>query len=463
MELESSRYFISAPGVSNARPQPLRVRGPAGCQASVLLGITAGGQELVFQRLVTEGDAEHPVYLGMVRIEDGDRLSLREPTEEECDYMQGIATLPSTKEEDAFRRLDTGYFDIELCRGTGRGEGASKWGIRHFARKEEGVDLLQSGNNAIGGFYGPFFTPENGLINPPEHLVADIRVLEEGPVVHRYQLSGRIPDGLLPELRAKHFSVDFTFYHNADFFDRVYQVDSFQTRVNGRSVTDCITVGDEFEGGQGRLVFDRFDSYSNASYRAGDPYAECLKEEVKETIASQEEDNPADPDGSRYQAFRKLLNRDLDNAHWDLYWRLFSYWEHALADGSLNRHLAKVRAKAHVLADLNNRPWLFPQGAVDVSAANEETIFVGPSDCSAEYDSATGRCMVWQTSQASAAFQIVQRPQSGWVNWGTNGENECPALPVDVDIRTIYGPYGAGWRSRAQEASLSPLWAKAEQ
>ena len=43
--------------------------------------------------------------------------------------------------------------------------------------------------------------------------------------------------------------------------------------INGRSVTNKITVGDEFEGGPGKLVFDRFAAYGGTRYRAGDPYA----------------------------------------------------------------------------------------------------------------------------------------------------------------------------------------------
>ena len=124
---------------------------------------------------------------------------------------EGIRIYDDTQEKDAVCRLDTGYFIIEMCRGTGMGEGASKWGIRHFMAKAENVDLLSSGNNAIGGFYGPFFTPENGLINPPEHVIADVDLIENGPNMSRYRLAGRIPDGLLPELQGKRFTVTFTF------------------------------------------------------------------------------------------------------------------------------------------------------------------------------------------------------------------------------------------------------------
>lgn len=218
------------------------------------------------------------------------------------------------------------------------------------------------------------------------------------------------------------------------------------TEVDGRSVVNRITVGDEFESGEGNLVFNRFDTYQPVPFRGGDPYAGFLKDEVRNVLSERTETT------SRFAYFSTLLDRDLENAHWDLYWRLFSRWENALTPKGLDERLGHVRALAHRAADETSRPWQFPEGAVDVSAQEEETIFPGPSACSAEYDTNTNRCMIWITSEASSAFQIVQRPQSGWVNWGTNGENECPALPVGVNIRTIYGPYGNGWRDRADES-----------
>jgi hypothetical protein len=115
-----------------------------------------------------------------------------------------------------------------MCRGTAQGVGASKWGLRHFRALQDNVELLPSGNNAIGGFYGPFFTPENGLINPPEHTLVDIEILEEGPVYHHYRMRGAIPDGLLPELRGKRFSIDWKFSWNTPWFQRRYCVDDFQ-------------------------------------------------------------------------------------------------------------------------------------------------------------------------------------------------------------------------------------------
>ena len=64
--------------------------------------------------------------------------------------------------------------------------------------------------------------------------------------------------------------------------------------------------------------------------------------------------------------------------------------------------------------------------------------------------------MVWWTSAASGAFQIVQRRQSGWVNWGSNGENECPELPVGVDIKTAYGSFSDTWQAVADQLETAP-------
>ena len=127
-------------------------------------------------------------------------------------------SVPSSAPQDELARLDTGAFDLELCSGTALGLGSSKWGIRHFRANSDGFELLPSGNNAIGGFYGPFFTPENGLINPPEHTRVTIEVIERGPVLHHYRMHGAIPNGLLDELKGKTFAIDWQFFYGSPFF-----------------------------------------------------------------------------------------------------------------------------------------------------------------------------------------------------------------------------------------------------
>lgn len=410
---------------------------------------TSAGKEVLCQRLLTDRVAGRCDFVAVLDLDADVEITLVEPVDTSAGDCEGI-TVRDPQESDAVARLDTGYFDLELCRGTAQGTGASKWGLRHFSTLDEGIDLLPQGNNAIGGFYGPFFTPENGLINPPEHVVAEVAVLERGPLLHRYRFSGVVPDGLLPELRGKRFTVDWQFTYGTPWFSRRYSVDDFQTVINGRSVTDKITVGDEFESGAGEAVFTRFEAYEGTRYRAGDPYAKELEAAVADALAT---DGPV---SDRFESFRSLLSGDLGSAHWDLYWRPFSTWESALDDSDLDKYLQDVRSRAHVAADLNNRPWTLTGEGVDASAAPDQTIFAGPATKTTEYHPDRDRTMVWWTSQASGAFQIVQRPPSGWVNWGTNGENECPELPVGADIKTAYGRFAQRWTDIADQLEAPP-------
>ncbi|MER6174348.1 hypothetical protein [Streptosporangium sp. NPDC001681] len=93
---------------------------------------------------------------------------------------------------------------------------------------------------------------------------------------------------------------------------------------------------------------------------------------------------------------------------------------------------------------------------VDLSAVPDETIFPGPASKTVEFHSELFRAMIWWTAAPSGAFQIVQRRRSGWVNWGTNGENECPELPVGVEIKTAYGMFKDSWRDVADQLATPP-------
>ncbi|MFJ5698924.1 hypothetical protein [Arthrobacter sp. NPDC093139] len=407
---------------------------------------TSAGETLICQRLRNQPAPGKTTFITVVTFEGSVELALTAPV---TGHVDGI-TEREPVESDAFVRLDTGYFDLEMCSGTAEGTGSSKWGLRHFATLKEGIDLLPSGNNAIGGFYGPFFTPENGLINPPEHTTVEIETIEHGPILHHYRMHGTVPDGLLEELKGKKFSIDWKFTHGTPYFTRRYRLDDFQTVINGRSITNKITVGDEFEAGQGEVVFNRFEAYGGTRYRAGDPYAAELAKMVDETITTSPSSTP------KFQDFRRQLTGNIEAAHWDLYWRLFCRWEGALDEAEIRDRLARVRASSHVLADLPDRQWTITDGPIDVSALPHETIFPGPASKTAEFHSELDRAMVWWTSEPSGAFQIVQRRQSGWVNWGTNGENECPELPVGVEIKTAYGMFSDGWQQVADQLETAP-------
>ena len=420
-------------------PVPVKFSVPDDITGNYWVVKNNSGKTCVAQRL--HNDSDHN-FVAIVNF-SGPEEELSFDHEIEEDKVKGIKEIPTAKENDAYVHLNTGKFDFELCRGTAQGEGSSKWGLRHFMAVDEKRDLLPSGNNAMGGFYGPFFTPDNGLINPAEHLMVDIKPIENGPVMKEYRLSGRIPDGLKPELHGKRFALDWSFYYDVPFFSRVYHVDHFQTTVNQRSIVDKITVGDEFESGIGQLVFDRFATYDGVWYREGDPYSGQLANKVQELV------HDGQKRSDRFEDFRKQLTSNMANAHWDLYWRLFSVWENALSQDEIETNLHDVRQKAFVLAELNDRPWLFSADPVNVSEVSDQTVFAGPATKSAEINTQTGQAMVWQTEHASNAFQIVQRPQSGWQNWGTNAENECPSLPVGSLIHTAYGPYQNNWREVA--------------
>jgi hypothetical protein len=411
--------------------------------------VDGDGKRVLCQRLTALSGKGRTGFAASVSFIGTQILTMERAVEEgEIAALDGIRSLDG-KEADCFVRLDTGAFDLELCSGTAAGLGSSKWGIRHFRSKSDGFELLPSGNNAIGGFYGPFFTPENGLINPPEHTQVEIEVVERGPVVHHYRMHGTIPDGLLDELKGKTFSIDWRFSYGTPFFQRRYRIDDFSTVINGRSVTNKITVGDEFEGGPGELVFDRFAAYGGTRYRAGDPYAGELVAMVADTVRTSS--NTSD----KFEEFRAQLS-DMESAHWDLYWRLFCAWEKVLPEDEIRERLGRVRATSHIKADLNDRPWILTDEPVNVSAVPHETIFPGPASKTVEYHEQSGRAMVWWTSAASGAFQIVQRRQSGWVNWGSNGENECPELPVGVEIKTAYGQFADSWVAVADQLETPP-------
>lgn len=441
---------ISDPLAGQRRNEPITFSVDADLDAPLWWARSEAGERILCQRLNVQDEPGRTRFIACVSFEGSTALTLEAPVEaEDVATLAGIRELKG-REPDCFVRLDTQAFDLEMCSGTAGGLGSSKWGLRHFRSLGDGFELLPSGNNAIGGFYGPFFTPENGLINPPEHTVVRIETIEHGPVLHHYRMHGTIPDGLLDELKGKSFAIDWRFTYGTPFFQRRYVVDDFRTVINGRSVTNKITVGDEFEGGAGELVFDRFAAYGGTRYRSGDPYAGELVAMVADTVAHSQNQNP------KFDEFRTQLS-DIQSAHWDLYWRLFCAWEKVLGEDEIRERLARVRAASHVLADLpDQRPWILTDKPVDVSAVPHETIFPGPASKTVEYHEASGRAMVWWTSAPSGAFQIVQRRQSGWVNWGSNGENECPELPVGVDIKTAYGRFADSWQAVADQLETPP-------
>ncbi len=357
--------------------------------------------------------------------------------------LKGIKQLdPILK--DGIKRLDTGHYILELCRGTADGTSYGKWGIRYFAAKAENLNLIKDCSNAIGGFYGPFFTPANGLINPPEHTIVQCKTEVEGPIYCRYRFDGQIPNGLDPALHNKSFSIVWEFFYKSPWFKRTYYVDDFETSVDGIPVINKIIVGDEYESGQNNVVFSRFASYGGTYYRQGDLYANILADEVNRILSQPLDKLP--PNARRY---RESIGDNINAVSWDFFWRLFCVKEGILSDEEIKAHVKTILRKAHhvVHNSERNKEILFAK-EVDVNSVPEQTIFPLAANKTAEINPESGYSMVWYTSNIVGRYQIVQRKDSGWVNWGTNGENEYPELPTGSTIYTAYGQFD-DWQKQA--------------
>lgn len=373
---------------------------------------------------------------------------------QEINDFEGIKKL-EVVQKDGFRRLDTGHYILELCKGTADGTSFGKWGIRYFKAKAEDKNIIKDYSNAIGGFYGPFFTPKNGLINPPEHTIVDITVEEEGPLYCRYRFDGQVPDGLDPNLKGKKFNIIWEFFYNTPIFRRQYNVDKFSTTVDGSPIINKITVGDEFESGQGDRVFNRFESYGNTYYREGDPYANILYDGVYKLLdEATEENNP------KIKEYRESIGKELNEVSWDYFWRLFCVEAGILSDEEIEEHISEIIPEAHEVVYETDRfnQVKSSENGVDVNAVPEQTVFVTNADKTAHINDNTGYKMVWYTNNVVSHYQIVQRNDSGWVNWGTNGENEYPELPIGSVITTGYDKFEA-WEEFA-DSMEKPIYSK---
>lgn len=360
--------------------------------------------------------------------------------------IEGIKEI-QTSEEDGFVRLDTGYYILELCEGKADGTSGGKWGIRYFKNKKEDKNLIINNSNAIGGFYGPFFTPANGLINPPEHTKVKITPEVVGDLYHRYIFEGTIPDGLDINLRNKNFKITWEFYYNSPLFDRKYEIDDFHTLVDGTPVDNLITVGDEFEGGKGELIFDRFATYKSTNYRAGDPYAKVLYDNIYDIL-----ENADHSDNEKLRRYRESIGDELNDVSWDYFWRLFSVKEGVLTDDYIKEHIESILPIAHkaVYSDERFRNVIISNDGINIDEIEEQTIFPIKANKTCEWNTKTGYSMVWYTSNVVDRYQIVQRSDSGWVNWGTNGENEYPELKNGSEIRCSYGKF-SNWEEIAEK------------
>ena len=344
------------------------------------LRLTDGDGQLVPFQLVRQGvgrdgnlDCASLCFLASVEPGDTSRrynlyLSENDPG---AISFEGI-TLLEPQLGDGFRRLDTGHYILELCRGTAEGHGGSKWGIRHFEEKAQAINLIADNMNAFGGVYGPFFTPENGLVNPPAHAIAEIEPIAEGPIMCQYRMKVDVPDGLLPELRSKIIDIWWSFYWRSPWFVRSYFVDDYATMIDGRPCRNRITVGDEIESGKNNLLLSTYTQAGGTWYRSGDLYhalllewIQCLRKREPDLIKPAMEKLGIDPE------------EDAAAWHWDNYWRLFCVMESALPREVLEWELAGIRRKAteNVWSDQDHIQERYSVDFINVNSAPQQSIY----------------------------------------------------------------------------------------
>lgn len=397
-------------------------------------GYVTEDSRLVFLTSILPGDKERAYYLKMKRggSEPG------QPTQDGIQILDPV-------QKDGFRRLNTGSYVIELCQGTAEGTTASKWGIRYFEELSTHENLILDYSNAMGGVFGPFFTPENGFINPPEHAIADITVEEEGPLLCRYRFHVQVPNGLDPALNNSTIDILWSFFYKSRRFDRIYKVSEYETMIDQMPVSNKITVGDEFEGGQGRLLFKRFGAWPETVYHGGDPYSDVLIQVIGEVLKAKNARAVTLDDHQR------IYGDNVEKASYDWYWKLLCIRENLLEDDQVQKYLAKVRERAgNAVRHTINNDGLKTRELVDVSSEPTQTAFVRWADKTMMTSGVSDLSVVWYTSQPIRRYQIIQRPQSGWVNWGTNGENEYPELISGTTIRMACGHFPS-WTDQAKK------------
>ncbi|MGE3192094.1 MAG: hypothetical protein AB7K08_01340 [Microbacteriaceae bacterium] len=394
--------------------------------------------------------------LFLADIPAGDRLNTFDLAVEDAPgghaASEDAATIRQSEplQSDGFRRFDTGAFEIELCTGKANGRTNGKWGIRFFRPAGRAESLIKDYSNSMGGVFGPYFTPENGLINPPEHAIANATVVDEGPLFAHYRFDVNVPSGLDPQLDGSQIHIDWRFYAGTPWFERTYRISDYSTTIDRMPASNTMTVGDEFESGQGRVLFDGFSASRSTVFRAGDPYSLVLIQAVQDAL------NSIGGDASPViEEYRQAMAGGVENESYDFYWKVLCSLEPYLSDETRTRVLDEIVNASHeaVRRDLIEAP-LLEQDVAEVRVHPQETIFVRDADKTAMIDSATGDTVVWHTSQVVRRYQIVQRPQSGWVNWGTNGENEFPELPSGSTIRLAFGRFD-DWKQQADRLATS--------
>jgi hypothetical protein len=174
------------------------------------------------------------------------------------------------------------------------------------------------------------------------------------------------------------------------------------------------------------------------AYRAGDLYAEILLDCIRKL-------QEREPEAMR-QAMNKLgIDPAEDPAtwHWDNYWRLFCIIEGVLDRSVLQREVENIWQQANriVWTDREHNRMKYTSDFIDISREPQQTIFPLDARKTYELSPTTGYSFVRYVNRTVPRMQIVQRQESGWVNWGTNGENEYPEMPSGSTIFSAYGRF----------------------
>ena len=74
----------------------------------------------------------------------------------------------------------------------------------------------------------------------------------------------------------------------------------------------------------------------------------------------------------------------------------------------------------------------------------QESIFPLDARKTCDFSPDTGYSFIRYVNRTVPRMDIIHRRESGWVSWGTNGENEYPEMPTGSTIWSAYGAFPDG-------------------
>lgn len=114
--------------------EPITFILPEKLQEPLWWAITDEDARILCQRLEQESSASRTAFIATVSFSGTLKMRLDRPlTAAEVSEIAGIHRLPG-REKDCFVRLNTGCFDLEMCRGTARASVHPSGGCAIFAR-----------------------------------------------------------------------------------------------------------------------------------------------------------------------------------------------------------------------------------------------------------------------------------------------------------------------------------------